>query len=421
MEFISPEDFLEIRFASILTDFDRKIVCELYQPLIGHSALAVYFTLWSEHERYLDVFTHDHLFAVMQINAGAFTKAKAALEAVGLLKTYYKKENEIRYFIYELYAPKTPFEFFDDALFSGLLNKYLGEKEARRLSTYFKDEEKPHDYRDVTASFIEVFNPNFDDPAFKLGQKNDAKGRVVGKATVSFDFNVFFNEIKDKGALQQSALSQPQLTEIERIAMLYGIDEESMANLVLHAYHPEAVKEERIDFYRLGTLCREETKYKNVWKSQKGANSLPTSSTAIAEKIKLMEESSPKDYLRFKQNNTIPTKPDLVLIDDISSKLGLTNPVINALVDYVLEVNKNVLSRALTEKIGASLAREQVATAIDAMNFLRKIHNSTRRGAKTTAPEPEITPKSETVPMTKPDEEISPLWDKYKKKNEEGK
>ncbi|MCX5775202.1 MAG: hypothetical protein NTV44_02420, partial [Firmicutes bacterium] len=119
MEFISPEDFLEIRFASILTDFDRKIVCELYQPLIGHSALAVFFTLWSEHERYLEVFTHDHLFAVMQINAGGFQKAKAALEAVGLLKTYSKKENGIRYFIYELYAPKAPFEFFDDALFSG--------------------------------------------------------------------------------------------------------------------------------------------------------------------------------------------------------------------------------------------------------------------------------------------------------------
>ena len=67
------------------------------------------------------------------------------------------------------------------------------------------------------------------------------------------------------------------------------------------------------------------------------------------------------------------------IINDISKKFQLPNAVINALIDYVLATNDNILARALTEKIAASLAREGVTTAIDAMNYLKKIR---KRGKK---------------------------------------
>ena len=51
----------------------------------------------------------------------------------------------------------------------------------------------------------------------------------------------------------------------------------------------------------------------------------------------------------------------------------------STLIDYVLTVNNNILSKAYAEKIAASLAREGVTTAIDAMNYLKKIR---KRGKK---------------------------------------
>jgi replication initiation and membrane attachment protein len=426
MEFISPDDYLEIRFASILTDFDRKVICELYQPLIGHTAIAVYLTLWSEREQsYNELLSHDRLFSLMQINTGEFTKARLALEAVGLIKTYFKTENSFRFFVYEIYAPKTPAGFFEDALFSGLLNQYLGEKEASRLASSFRGDDQITGFTEISSRFADVFKPDLNDPVFKVTGKSSAQGRVLGKVDISFDFNVFLSTVETKGLIKKSAFSKPQLDEIERISTLYGIDEETMAEHVLSSYHPDAMKEERIDFYRLGDLCREETRYPYARKKSRGSSNMPTSSSAIAEKIKLMEGVSPKDYLRIKQNNTSPAKPDLLLIDDLSGKFNLANSVINALVDYVLEVNKNVLSRAYTEKIAASLAREKVTTAIDAMNYLKKII-SRKKPVRIENKKPDIldieTPTIET--KTSPqaiDEDYAAFIEKYSKKGDDEK
>ena len=71
------------------------------------------------------------------------------------------------------------------------------------------------------------------------------------------------------------------------------------------------------------------------------------------------------------------------LINDLSKNYHLPNPVINAVVDYVLTKADNVLSRAYAEKVAASLVRENARTAVDAMNYLRKIDKKTR-GKKVT-------------------------------------
>ena len=50
------------------------------------------------------------------------------------------------------------------------------------------------------------------------------------------------------------------------------------------------------------------------------------------------------------------------ILSGLATRLGLTNGVINALVDYVLETNNNILSKNLIEKIGATLVRENIET-----------------------------------------------------------
>ena len=41
-------DFYIVRAASYLTNYDRKVILRLYQPICGFGAVSLFFTLWSE-------------------------------------------------------------------------------------------------------------------------------------------------------------------------------------------------------------------------------------------------------------------------------------------------------------------------------------------------------------------------------------
>ena len=69
----------------------------------------------------------------------------------------------------------------------------------------------------------------------------------------------------------------------------------------------------------------------------------------------------------------MPATADLKIINDLSKKFGLSNSVINVIIDYTLSICNNILSRAFAEKVAASISREGITTAIDAMNYLIKV------------------------------------------------
>ena len=183
MEVLHTNDLFKVKLASFLTDFDRKVLSELYQPMIGYSALGLFMTLWSKYERKaaIDFVQHTILFDTMQINLKDFLEAKNKLEAVGLLRTFLNKENDIKKYVYVLYSPKSPKDFFDDVLFSGTLTKMIGEKQATAIARTFesKNRKEPDDFKEISASFVEVFNPIFNDECFanKLGDEFHTYGR----------------------------------------------------------------------------------------------------------------------------------------------------------------------------------------------------------------------------------------------------
>jgi replication initiation and membrane attachment protein len=106
----------------------------------------------------------------------------------------------------------------------------------------------------------------------------------------------------------------------------------------------------------------------------------------------MMDRMAPSDWLTILQNGHKPASSDLKIIQSLSFDLGLPNPVINALVDFVLQKNDNVLSKAYIEKVGGALAREGVKTALDAMDYLKKINEkfSGKRAPKGNKESPDI-------------------------------
>ncbi|HNY74717.1 MAG TPA: DnaD domain protein [Bacilli bacterium] len=377
MDYISEKDYYETRPASLISDIDREVLSELYQPLIGHKSVGIFLSLFHEKMKAseIDTFDHAHLFDKMQMSAGEFFTARRALEAVGLLRTFFKEEGGIRYYIYVLYAPKSPREFFDDVLFKGLLIKYVGEKEAKRLALSYKVDFQTKGFDDITSSFVETFHPDYDSPVFRKDLKVEVKGRKSGRIDTSFDFDDFFSALDKNGQIKREVLTKKDLKEIERLAALFSLDELTMAEIVVDAYDPDN-KAQRINFQRVSDRAKEEVKFPFFHRKSKGEKSHVTSDSELASKIKLMDAMAPGEYLRIKQNNTAPSRSDLDIVDDLSKNFGFSHGVINALIDYVLAKNKNVLSRRYIEKIASSLARESVTTAIDTMNYLIKINSA---------------------------------------------
>lgn len=386
MIILSPKDFYQVRLSSLIADYDKDTLTMLYQPLVGHIALSVFFTLWSDAKKQTltPLSSHEQLLVQMQMATGEFIDARKKLEATGLLRSYLKKGEGVNIYHYDLYAPKTPKGFFNDTLLFGLLIKYIGEKPANQLKQLYNlnINETISNEDEITATFHEIFKPDFEDKVFlkAIGSNKKIKDRATAKIDSEFNYGRFVEKIKISSQINESVFTKKILNEIERLAALYGVDEDITALRVIDCFDPNKPNGDKINFEQLTKMLREDVKYPflNNKKDNYSDPNLISSETMLAQKINLMETVSPKDYLRIMQNYTQPVNADLFLIDDISKKLNLSNPVINALIDFVLVVQKNTLPRTYTEKVAASLARSNIKTTIDAMEFLNKRFKNTR-------------------------------------------
>jgi len=383
MRYIAKQDFFSIRRASIITDNDRIVLTKLYQPLIAHQGLAFFLTLEALHDQQFGdtPLSHEDLMRQTQMTINDLSLAKAHLEAVGLIKSYYKQRTGYGEWVYELYAPKTPAEFFADVVFSGMLAELIGTEDAQKWRLSFAKPQNLEGFEEISATFGEVFHPDFTKPAFGMSG-SDAKlfSRQTLSAQGSFDRGAFIAEIAKKSQINTATFKPDLLDDIEKKAALYGIDELAMAELIIATYTGDV--SEPIDFRKLTQLVSMESKFP-FSKTRRQAKTKISSDTNKAMKIKLMEETSPLDYFRIRNFNNPPASADIRILGDIQKSYDLPLAVINALVDYVLEIAEMTFPRALVEKVAAALARSRVGSALEAMEYLKKTTHKKKKAVET--------------------------------------
>lgn len=410
MVILSENDYLDVKLKSLIADYDTETLSNLYQPIIGYAALAVYFTLVSEskNQKITSVISHNQLLNRLQMSPGDFVEARKRLEAVGLLRSILETKSSLKIYHYQVFAPKTPAKFFDDTLLYGMLIKAVGDVDANRFKSIyqFNNEEEG---KDISASFVEVFQPNFDDPAFmKALQGVNAIGRRSNKINSEFNYDLFFEQLAKVSQIKQDAFTKKDMKEIERLSTLNGISVEEAASAVASVYDPYAPKGKHVDFDKLSAMFQERTEYSYLLtKKLNRASNKNSGNSQLAGKINIMETRTPKQFLALLQNGSQPALSDLRIVNDLSKKFNLNNSVINAIIDYVLATNNNILSRSFCEKIGASLAREGVTTTIDAMNYLKKVSRGQQRKEYSEIP---VVQEQQTDKKTKANKE-EPNWD----------
>lgn len=360
-----------ISTASMLSSYDRKILTLLYQPLCGYGALSLYLTLWSKQESSKSlnkVHTHRNLFNSMGCTVNEFERFRDKLEGLGLLKTFVK-EDDTPLYCYELYSPLSPQEFFRHELLGTLLKQRLEEEDFKELKSCFAvSKDKGRGYFDVSHNFNEVYHLDLEDTTSLkviIEDNEELENRNNGKIEANFSLEIFLMILKEN-KIRKSLITSSFVELMESMATLYKLDEYEMCNVLLTSIEGIG-SQERINYETFKRKCFEYRKVVKV--SAKDVRALENKKQGISKKAEMLQELEPFQFLRIKQGNMEPSPQDIKLVEDLSLMSKLNPGVINVLLDYVMLNKQNTLPYNYVMKIASSLARENITTAIEAMEY----------------------------------------------------
>lgn len=415
---ILPADTYIVVNKTIIKDLDRKLITMLYQPIIGYSATSLYFTLVDDLDRreiMSEELTHHHLMSTMQLKLEDIVVARKKLEAVGLLKTYLKKDH-VNNYVYQLYSPISANEFLNHPVLNIVLYNNLGKKEYDRIVEFFKVPRiNLKDYEDITNNFSDVFKSVSGNVLIEnenIGKESVNKIEIGNKV----DFNLLISSIPSN-MISPRCFNEETKELINSLAYTYDIDDMNMQGLVKNCINEKGLidkielRKSARNFYQFESDGKLPTfvysKQPDYLKTPEGDNS------KWAKMVYTFESVHPYDFLRSKYKTGEPSLRDLKLIESLLVDLKLTPGVVNVLIAYVLKINNQKLSKNYIDTIAGQWKRLNIETVEEAMRISEKEHKKLKKQF-----ESKKETKTTYVPKTKKIEEV-PDWFNKDLKNEE--
>lgn len=401
---ILPADTYLVVNKAIINESDKKLITMLYQPIIGHTAVSLYFTLIDDllkREVMSEELTHHHLMATMQLKLEDIIIAREKLEATGLLKTYIKKGN-VNNYVYVIYAPLSANEFLNHPVLNVVLYNNLGKKEYDKIVNCYKIPKiNLKDYDDITKTFNKVFT-SVSGNVFIENDNIVENTKEKIKFTNSIDFNMLISSIP-KSMVNDRCFNEEVKDLIESLAFVYNIDDLNMQGLVRNSLNERGM----IDKNELRKSCR------NFYQFEQGGK-LPTliyskqpdylksprgDSSNWAKQVYTFENITPYDYIRSKYKNGEPTLRELKIIEDLMINFKMKPGVVNVLIDYVLRVNNQKFTKSYVETVASQWSRLNIETVEEAMRVAEKEHKKIKKlTERKNASKTPIKSKEEAVP-----------------------
>ena len=372
-----PADNYEVVNKTILTDNDKVNLINLYEPIIGPLAISLYLTLWSDLDRTLtfsDSYNHHHLMTFLKSNLNDIKEARSALEALGLIKTYYKEGDNINYYIYELYSPISAYEFLNHPILNIVLYNNLGVNEYDNLiKSYKKVNFKYDDYKDISSKL----NDTFKSSAYNNFNNENIKNKNSNKPKLDnlIDFDVLKESIPNK-VLGNNAFNKKTKELINNLAFIYNLDTLKVSEILRLTIDENGLINKDLFIKEV----RKYYEYNNggslptiIYRTQPEHLKSPEGDLSSAGKmVYIFENTTPYDFLKSKYKNNNPTPRDLKLLEYLALELNMPPAVINVLIDYVLRISDNKLNKAYVETIAGQWTRLGIKTAREAMNQAKK-------------------------------------------------
>lgn len=406
---ILPADTYTVINKTVINDADRKIVSMLYQPIIGFTAVSLYYTLLDDldkSELMSEDQTHHHLMATMQLKLEDIVIAREKLEGVGLLKTYMKK-GSINQYAYLIYSPISANDFFNHPILNIVLYNNLGKKEYEKLLNYFKIPRiNLKDYENITCDFDDVFE-SVKGNVLEMNEditRRDSNNILLHKG---IDFNLLISSIPDNN-ISERCFTKDIKELINALSFTYNLSTLDMQNLVRDTLNEKGL----IDKTLLRKSCRDYYQFENngnlptlIYNKQPEYLKKPSGDTSKwAKMVYAFENLTPFQFLKAKYKGAEPTDRDKRLIESLLVDQKLNPGVVNVLIAYVLKINNERLKKSYVETIAGQWKRLNIETVEDAMRITEKEHKKLKK--MVTAP----TTKTSTVKKAKEDTKEIPAW-----------
>lgn len=384
-----PADTFIVINKTLLNDADRNLLIMLYQPIIGSVAVSLYFTLWS----YLDkkelsslTWTHHHLMTSMRMRLDELLEAREKLEAIGLIRTYLKESN-VNCYAYVLYSPLSANEFFKNPILSTSLYNNVGDTEYNKIIDYFK---MPlmnfKDYEEVTCHFDEVFDSvatsSMEHLISDIRKPNTNSLELISK----IDLDGVLELIPDD-LLNHRSLTKETKDLIYKIAFVYHLNEDEMGEIIRNSINEKKM----IDKEKLRFNSRRFYQFEHsgklpslVYRKQPEYLRKPIGDTSLRAKlIYQFETTSPYEFLCGKNKTNTLSKTESEILGFLALDLNLRPGVINVLLDYVLKINNNKLTKSFIETIALQWQRSNVETVEGAMELAEKEYKKRKQKLET--------------------------------------
>lgn len=368
-EFIlSINDGLIISTREPLTDYRKKILSDLYAPIIGTVSTNLYISLFNFVEKgeiESPVLTHKTLFSRLFINeVDEFLKARHLLEALGILEVYLKEDQNGIIYIYQLKEVADPYDFLTDPILEELLKNNLGNDEFNRVvSELLVHRYDLEDCRNITRFFDEEFQVS---KAISDSKYHNywvsSKNKGIKLKENYFDYEYLLILLESLDLLDRRKIKSVEFYEtINRLSFMYGLNVEEMAEAIKSSITPKG----ELSYDVLNINVKYQYDQKNQIIKIRPVTVKTNSNDRL---INVLENTPPKDIVENKYGTAL-TSSEVEMFEKLLSTTNLPLGVLNVLIIYVISSkNGEIPSYNYFLKIANSWIRGGIKTTLMALD-----------------------------------------------------
>lgn len=366
---INLDSKFEIKSRGLLDAENSVSLFDFYQPLVFSDGVYLYQYLVHEFKSKECEGVVGDLVAHSGLTFEKFLVAKKSLESVNLISTYTKKGSDLFKFV--LNDPLPAKDFLNHIVLSGLFRGTVGEERFEYLVKKYSHNIDLEGFEDVSAAINDTYRLNFE---YSTSNIDGLVGRTKVHLKDDFSIAKLFKILEKRSGIRASSFTEEEISKIEHLATLYGLNEEVMADIVSSSFTLMNEFGKKYDDDKARKLA--EVHLKSHPKSAKKNTSKTElkSESDVAKQISYYESMSPFAFLKSKQNNIDVSQADAKIIEMLSYDYGFSNGMINALIDYVLGVKEGELNKKYIEKIASTLVRKGCEDTLSVLENLYKFN-----------------------------------------------
>lgn len=411
---ILPIDGYRIKRSTELSMQHISSLTHLYQPLIGIEAISLYHLLLQESYISHEVQTHHTLMNYLNVPLYRINDARLKLEGIGLLKTYREETDDRDVYTYVLQVPFTPKYFFQDVMLAEMLYRQIGEQKFTLLNRHYAPKEEAVRGEQITAPFEAVFQSI--EPSEEVIHATDTNGKEREEPHVPLETTIDFTFLQEQFRKKQIPIDQlfteKNKTVVRKLAVIYDLTIHELEKAIEWALTEqyeldlEQFKKACHDLFRMkeNVVVKEKTanQTQDMQKEDKVARSKRSENekkrvSKVDRLIEHFETASPKQILEDLSSGKNASERDMLFIRDLMLRQGLSAPVMNVLIHFVMLRSDMKLPRNYMETVASNWSRKKFKTAKEAFLYARE--QMKKRPEKKRAPAQE-----------KKREEVLPEW-----------